>query len=146
MSTKPEVTILNTVYQSAAMGSVAVENLLDRTDDVKIKEALSDQLEQYHKFETQALDQMHQLNETPADPGTMKKMMSRMGIRMNTAIDRSPSHLAEMVIQGSTMGITDLQAVLNCNRNAPEEVQRLCSSLIHHEQNNINRMKPFLGV
>jgi hypothetical protein len=75
----------------------------------------------------------------------MKKAMSRMGVRMNTALDHTSSHLAEMVIQGSTMGITDLQSVLNSNRNASEATQRLCSSLIHQEQNHIDRMKGFLG-
>jgi hypothetical protein len=84
---------------------------------------------------------MNQLNEKPEDAGSMKKAMSRMGIRMNTAIDHTSSHFAEMVIQGSTMGITDLQSVLNSNRDASDNTQRLCSSLIHREQNNINRMK-----
>lgn len=145
MNHNADIDILNTVYQSVSMEALAVEDLLEKAKDDNLKNALTDQLQEYHAFETQSLDRMHQRNEKPEDAGVMKKTMSRMGIRMNTAIDNTTSHLAEMVIQGSTMGITDLQSILNSNRTASEDVQRLCSSLIHQEQHHINRMKAFLG-
>jgi len=145
MDSKADIDVLNTVYQSASMGALGIEGLMERTDDYKLKDALADQLQEYHKFEKEAEDRIRSFNHKPEDTGAMKKAMSRIGIRMNTALDNTSSHLAEMVIQGSTMGITDLQSVLNSNRNASEAAQRLCSSLIHQEQNHIDRMKGFLG-
>lgn len=145
MKSKPDADILNTVYQAANMGASAISGLIERADDAQLKDALIDQLNDYHTYETEAISHMNKIEETPEDPGVMKKSMSRIGIKMNTAIDNTSSHLAEMVIQGSTMGITDLTSVINSNRDASEETQRLCSSLIHREQHNINRMKSFLG-
>lgn len=145
LNKNPDIDILNTVYQATSMGSLAIEGLLERADDDNFKKALADQLLTYHKIETETRDRLHQLNEKPEDVGIMKETMGRIGIRMNSAIDRTTSHFAEMVIEGSTMGITDLQGILNSNRTASEDTQRLCSSLIHQEQHHIDRMKGFLG-
>jgi len=145
MNNKADIDVLNTVYQSASMGALGIEGLIERTDDYNLKDALTDQLQEYHKFEKEAENRIRSLNQDPENPGVMKKAMSRMGIRMNTAIDKTSSHLAEMVIEGSTMGITDLQSVLNSNQNASAEAKGLCSALIQREQQNIDRMKSFLG-
>ena len=126
------------------MGSGAIDDLIKKTDDRKLANVLSDQLQQYQAAESEVLNQLHKLDKRPQDTGGMAKMMSRAGIKLNTALDSSPSHLAEMVIQGSTMGITDLTGALKNSGSASKEVRDLCSSIIHEEQQNIEKMKSFL--
>ena len=58
--------------------------------------------------------------------------------------DASPSHIAEMVIQGDTMGITSLTRELNNNPLASSEVTALGQELIRSEQRNIESLKKYL--
>ena len=136
---------LNVLYQSASMGALGVKNLMDTSKDQNFLSALRDQQQQYLHYEKQAGDMLHNMNEKAEDPGALKKAMSRMGTVLNTAVDSTTSHLAEMVIQGSTMGITELQSVLNSSPAVSEKTKTLCTSLLQQEQQNIDRMKSFLG-
>ena len=49
----------------------------------------------------------------------MSKMAAHMGIVMNTAIDATDSHIAQMVIEGSTMSITEAVKLRNQYRDRP---------------------------
>ena len=76
----------------------------------------------------------------------MTKFWASVGIAMNTMIDASSSHLAEMVIEGSTMGITDTTKVINEYENDPEcrEAVELARKIVKFEQDNIEIMKKYL--
>jgi hypothetical protein len=60
--------------------------------------------------------------------------------------DASSSHLAEMVIEGSTMGITDTTKVINEYESDPEcrEAVELARKIVRFEQDNIEIMKKYL--
>ena len=66
-------------------------------------------------------------------------------INMQTITDKSASHIAEMVMIGSNMGVID--AVKNINRykdKASSDVVALMQRLKEFEENNIERLKKFL--
>ena len=58
--------------------------------------------------------------------------------------DHSPANIAEMMIQGSTMGVTkSLRTIRTCDVK-DEGVRRLADKLLKTEQANIEEMKRFL--
>ena len=69
-----------------------------------------------------------------------------MGIQMNTLTDTTVSHMAEMMIQGSTMGITDMTKKVREfeGDGCPDRALRLGRDLISFEQENIEKLKAFL--
>ncbi len=77
--------------------------------------------------------------------GTMAKFSAYMMIEMKTIADQSPSHIAQMMIQGSTMGVVQATKHLKEQAGADEEVRALTQRLIETEQDNIETMKSFLG-
>ena len=74
----------------------------------------------------------------------MKKAGMKMGVMMNTALDDTTSHMAELMIKGSSMGITQMTKVLNDYQPPRKEVTELANRLITAEQNNIDRLKAYL--
>jgi len=44
--------------------------------------------------------------------------MMKGNIKMNTLIDSTDSHIAQMVIQGSTMGVTQMTKLLHSSEGA----------------------------
>jgi uncharacterized protein (DUF305 family) len=69
-----------------------------------------------------------------------------MGVAMNTMMDSTASHLAEMIIEGATMGVTNMTRLLRENENNPcsEEILDLAKDIIRYEENTIENMKKYL--
>lgn len=79
------------------------------------------------------------------DENTAKdKIMGWTGIQMNTLSDKSTSHLADMLIQGSSMGIIEGTKLLNHSTNLDEDVSNLLSTFVSMQQNNVEQLKKFL--
>ena len=63
---------------------------------------------------------------------------------MNTMVDHRPSHVAEMLIQGSTMGVIDITENMNNYSNAEQPVKDLAKQVLDFENQNIERLKTYL--
>lgn len=144
MEKTPE--LLCYIYKNVKMGSDAIVDLLPKVEDSNFKTALTEQLSGYEKFASEAEKQLTPLGVKPKEEPMMKKMMTKMGIAMNTMADASVGHMAEMLIQGSTMGITDMTKHVREfeGEGCPEQALMLGRELITFEQNNIEKMKTFL--
>ena len=70
-------------------------------------------------------------------------MMAKMGIKMNTLIDKTSSHIAQMIIEGAVMGITDVQKRLN-EEDDYGEAEPIAKRLIKFEEDTVERMKEYL--
>lgn len=144
MDKTPE--LLCYIYKNVKMGSDAIIDLMPRVENSEFRTALTEQLSGYEKFADEAEKQLTPLGIKPREEKMMKKVMTKMGIAMNTMADSSVGHLAEMLIQGSTMGITDMTKHVREfeGEGCPEQALRLGRDLITFEQNNIEKMKTFL--
>ena len=74
----------------------------------------------------------------------MEKASTYMALKMNTLTDKTSSHMAEMLIQGSTMGSVDIQKQLNKYSEADTDVRRLGERLLKTEQRNIEQLQQYL--
>lgn len=144
MEKTPE--LLCYIYKNVKMGSDALLTLLPKSEDDKMITAMTTQLNGYEKFAAEAEKQLAPLGIKPKEEPMMKKMSARMGINMNTLVDATSSHMAEMLIKGSTMGITDMTKKVREfeGDGCPEQALKLGRELITFEQNNIEKMKEFL--
>ena len=80
------------------------------------------------------------------EKGFMTKTMAKVGMEFNTMMDTSLSHIAEMMIQGSNMGIVEMNKCINtCERGGCEDgAVRLAQDIVEFEQQNLERMKKYL--
>ena len=66
-------------------------------------------------------------------------------IKMNTLTDNSRAHIAEMMIQGTVMGITSLKTSLSeLPKDDDEEITALLKDLIALEEEFEKKLKTFL--
>ena len=65
---------------------------------------------------------------------------------MNTMTDSTTSHLAQMVIEGATMGMTDMTKIVREYENAPcsEDALKLARKIAEFEDGSIESLKKFL--
>ncbi len=136
--------LLNYIYQNSQMGLHSIEQLLKKTEDGKFKNHLSTQHEEYKAINTQARELLKEKGHEEKDLGAMAKLTTQFSINVNTLTDHSPSHMAEMMMQGSTMGIIDATKNLNKYANADEAIISLGRKLLRTEESNVEHLKGFL--
>ncbi len=101
------------IYRNAQLALQSISNILPAVNNEKIKEELLRQHELYEQFSSKALMLAKNKDLELKEPSPLKKMMTWGSIKMNTLKDDSRSHIAEMMTQGTVMGITALRATAN---------------------------------
>ncbi|MBQ5995575.1 MAG: hypothetical protein IJL63_06945 [Clostridia bacterium] len=139
------VTFLEKVYDNAAMGEEAINMLSEKVEDEKMMNELKWQTEQYTTFSHDAHMALTELGAEPKNPSTVSKLGLWSGIQLNTLMSKSNDKLAEIMIQGSTMGIIDMARVLREYEDVPEAYLEIARRLIDFLEESVDRMKNFLG-
>ncbi len=101
------------IYRNAQLALQSIANILPAVENEKLREELSRQHEAYEQFSAKASVLARDMGLELKEPNPMKKMMMWGSIKMSTMKDDSCSHIAEMMTQGTVMGITALRATAN---------------------------------
>ena len=134
--------LLNFIHQNAEMGQGTIERICKMTTDETFKNTL--QLEEYRRMciASEALLSAQQADVKGINP--MAKASAYLKMNAGTLADKSPSHISEMLIEGSTMGIIDITKKLSEYKDADAGVVALGKALLKQEQGNIERLKKHL--
>lgn len=138
------LTILNELNKAAQMGMDSISYVLKEVSEENMKENLVCQYSEYGKIVDKINTQFEKYGEIPDDEPLTQKMMGWTGVKFNTLTDKSNSHIAEMMIQGGSMGIVECQKLLNHNPRADQEVKDILNDFMTMQQNDIDKMKRFL--
>ncbi len=139
-----EIDLLSHVYQTADMGRDGIKTVRRRVRDPKLLRALNAQDEEYRKLQDSAGKMLRERGVQPDGVGAMARMGSEMMGTMQTMMDHSATKIAEMMIQGNTMGMTkSLRTIRDC-KVKDGQVKDLADKLLKTEQANIEEMKGFL--
>ena len=73
----------------------------------------------------------------------MAKAGSKIGMAFNTMLDTTTSHIAEMMINGATMGIINIEKQLN--ENEPDgKARQLAEDILKFEKSTADNLARFL--
>ncbi len=134
------------IYKNMKMGSESIHNLLDKVTDKGLHSRMTEQMNDYETYAEKARGMLIDSGEQAKEESMMTKFWASMGMKMNTLIDSSTSHIAQMMIEGSTMGITDTQKIINEYEGTPEcsEIIELARAIVKFEETNVKDMKKYL--
>lgn len=137
--------LMKCISQTADMGRDSLTQVMDRTDDNQFRQVLRTQRDEYDKLYREAAQIQSAHGQTPKEAMPMAKMSSRMMTMMKTTMAAdTTSKIAEMVIQGSTMGVTEVTKNLNDYDGSDHRLKNLAEKLVKTEQSNIEQMKKYL--
>ena len=137
---------LDQLYKNVKMGAESIIDLMPKVGDERMREEMTAELEQYEKFSKDIGELLYEQGIKPQEESFMTKAMTKMGIAINTMMDTSTSHIAEMMIKGATMGITDTTKLIREYENTPcsEDSLALARQTVRYEEESIERLKKFL--
>ena len=138
--------MLDKMYKNVKMGSDSMVNILPKVKDEALKAELTSQLDKYEYYSKQVAGMIYDEGGTPKEENILTKAGSKIGIEMNTMMDSTPSHLAEMVIEGATMGMTDMTKILREyeNKSCSESAIKLAKEIAQFEDKSVDALKKYL--
>lgn len=145
-SRNKEAELLQDIYSNVKMGSESIINLLSKVKNDDMKVMMTAQLDQYEKYAQDVKNKLTNQGISPKEPNPMAKLGAKIGMEMKSMQDSTTSHMAEMMVQGSTMDVTDLLQKVSAYEDSPEcrESVKLAKEIVAFEENNIEKMKQFL--
>ena len=135
---------INDVYKNAHIALQSISDLLPSLEEDDIRHELQEQYDGYEKVIGEISAFMAENGIEPKDISPFKKAMMWGGIKMNTIFDTSRTHIAEIMIKGTVMGITELMAMKNESVNLDPKIVEYIDKLLSLEEEYEQRLKKFL--
>ena len=133
------------IYRNAQLALESISDILPETDDEEIKAELLRQHEEYERFSAKASVLAKDMGLELKEPNPMKKVMMWGSIKMNTLTDNSRAHIADMMVQGTVMGVTTLRTTASeLSPNGNEEILALLDEMIKAEEDFEKKWKEYL--
>ena len=136
--------ILNQVNQGIKMGMDSISNVSEKVQDSRLKDELLFQYDKYNEILNEVNDELTNYDDFPKELNPMQKAMGWMGVEMNTLTDKSNSKIAELMIQGTNMGIIEGVKLLNHNPDTDQHIKNILNKFIDFQQNNVEQLKKYL--
>lgn len=138
------VKAINDVYKNAHIALQSISDLLPSVEDDEVKTELQEEYEGYEKIIGDISTFMAENGIEPQDVNPFKKAMLWSSIKMKTLFNSSRNQVAEMMINGTVMGINELTAMKNEGDNLDENVLKFVKSLLSLEERYEQKLKKFL--
>lgn len=136
--------LLNFVYQNSEMGVNTIEQLLEIVEDENFKKRLESQVNEYREINKAARQALNENGYDEKGISTLDKIKTYLMVNMQTLNDKSTSHIAEMLVIGSNMGVINAIKNIRKYKNAEPGIVGLMERLLKFEENNTQELKAFL--
>lgn len=142
MEVKKSEEILAEIYRNCHLALESISDILPETEDEELKAEIMRQHEEYERISGEAACIAKNKALDLKEPNPIKKAMMWSSIKMNTLTDNSRAHIAQMMIQGTVMGITSLKTSFSEKpEDDDEEITALLKELISLEEDFEKKLK-----
>ncbi|MFI3252494.1 MAG: hypothetical protein R3Y60_05070 [bacterium] len=139
-----EIELLNYIYQNSQMAILSIEQLVDLNDNRKFNKLIRKQLQGYTKINHKTVKLLNDRGFDEKEISKFNKIKTYLMINIQTLTDKSASHLAQMLIVGSTMGVIDSIKNINTYSENDSYILKLINDLKSFEELNIENLKCYL--
>ena len=136
--------MLEAIVQNTEMGKNTLEQIVPMTDDTQFKAELLRQRNLYHQLNQEAHAAIDACGGSAQGQSAMAKLNTKVSIGMKTITDKSTRNLAEMLTQGSSMGVMDCIKSQKDYPDAAPGSKRLMQKLQDFEEDNRLKLEQYL--
>ena len=139
-----DIEMLNCIAQNAEMGCQGVTAIRKRVREGAVDRVLCNQLARYGKIYHAAGTMLRSRGESVKHISPVAKTMTRYSAGIDLKRDSSPSHVAEMMIKGNTMGVNKLVRSLREYDRNDSNITLLAKKLLDAEEEHIRELRAFI--
>lgn len=138
------INALDEIHKGSCMGMDAIHFILDKVEDKSFKKILENQYKKYEELKCKIEKVYPKYNDDkPHETTKMNKVMTKTGIEMRTLTDKSTSKIAELLLQGTNMGIIEGRRILN-KKDINNEVNDIINEYVTMQEENVEVFKKYL--
>ena len=140
------VELLSGLYKNVRMAEDSISAILPHVEDERLMSDLTVELSCFEEYARRALHELKARDAGPKEESLFAKAGVKLGTFINTLVDSSADHLAEMMIKGATMGINDLCRQVRAAKEsgADAETRSLLEEVLRYEEGVVEEMKSYL--
>lgn len=145
METSNELILM--VYKLSDMGIFTTTELIRalKNKDNKIKKICEDILKEYECFFKDSKESLKSEDIKLEGNGVFAKMGARMGIANEVSSDNSDSSLAEVLIQGLSMGTLEMERLISRYKDIVSKRDlKLAKKFLKFQQDMVSELKKYL--
>ena len=136
--------VLDEINKGCFMGIDALDIVIKKVEDPDFKELLENQHQEYVDLANR-IDELYRVysDKEAHETDMMTKVLICYGIQKDTILDESVSKLADLLINGTKMGIIEGRKLIN-KKKMDKKVHKLCCDYTKMQENYIEKLKKFL--
>ena len=139
-----EEELLNECMKSLVYGIQSLD-VVQETAIGELNSYVKQLIGEYGALRERVSDQMKKLDVDPEVYGTMKQKWQKMMVKLSIFGDKSNEHIAEKLVKGTNMGITDLTHCLNENAiSVSDETASIVRDTLAMFAGSVEALKKFL--
>ena len=138
---------LNYIHETSNMGKESAKDILKATEgkECKIKSLLEELHKKYDGFEKESAKLLKKHDAPIKSVGMMSKVMAFMGIKKEVMMDNSDANIADMLIQGITMGNLEItKRIDNYEKVLDKKILNLGKELLEFGDEYLSKLKKYL--
>ena len=144
MNQNSDKELIADIFKTAKMGMYASEIVLSKVKGHPIQRDIESQQQVYSDTARLAEKKLLKTHLPPEETNPMQKAVLWGSIQMDTITDQSPCHIAEIMMNGSTMGVVEMTKRLHEHPEASSDTQAFARDFILKEEKNIEHLKKYL--
>ncbi len=139
-----EAELLNECMKSVLLGVQSLD-VVEKVAVGELNAYVKQEMGEYAALSERISDRMKQLDVDPEIYGSFKQNWQKKMVKLSIFGDKSNSNIAEKLIKGTNMGVTDLTRCLNENAvSVSDETARIASDVLAFFSGSVEALKRFL--
>ena len=136
--------VLNEINKGIKMGMDSISTISEKVEDNNFKDDLLFQYDKYNEILNRVNSELKNYDDFPKELPPMQKTMGYIDIQLSTLNDKSNSHIAEMLIKGTNMGIIEGIKIKNRNPDIDPNISSILDDFIKFQENNVEKLQQYL--
>ena len=126
------------------MGVSAIDEVVDKANAQALRDLLSVSKEEHERLGRSVRDALHRFGDEGKAPSPIAKTMSTAKTNMELMMKPCDATIADLIIDGCSMGIKSLSKYLNQYAAADESAKDVCKKLIALEEQLAKSLRGYL--
>ena len=141
---RDDARILQEVQKNTGMAMKAIDYISSKIYDDNLSIQVAKEAIKYSELYNKATEALIKERVPSYKSSGFKDLMLKSAINSNTLFNTSTGHIAELMIQGSNRGLTDMWKAINHHENAGNISMEIAKELMDFEEKNIEYLKQYL--
>lgn len=144
MTLENNINVLDELHKGCCMGIDAINFVLEKVETKEFKDVLRIEQEKYEEIK-EKIEEIYPnySDKEPHKTSLMNKAMTWYGIEMKTMMEKDSSKLAELLLQGTNMGIIEGRKLLN-HKETDKEINNLVKEYVDMQEDSVETLKKYL--